>query len=220
MILQIRGDHFATDHKGKALTNVERGVTIPYAIMEQRGFNMRFLYDDRARTFFNGDWSQHPTDKHIAMIRVPSPDRLKKMDQGLTAAEKAWELPKVSLGADRFFVDALARELIEVRSPGNCISFEAMSDKITHLELAYDTKHKTAFQGKPDEIGRNPSIQRVQIPSMIRLDPEFMREVIKPAGFGAQQEVERRIWAFDQQWNKYNKQHTSSETRTKTKLKR
>lgn len=223
MNMQLRGENFIVDHTGMALIGANGTTKIPYAVMERKGFNMRFLYDAQARTFFNGDWSKHSTDKHIAMIRIPSPDRLRKMDVGLVPHEKAWELPKVNLGNDRYFVDVIGRELLQVDNTDNRISFQAMSDKITHLELAYDCDRKTAFQGRPEEMDRNPAIQRMQIPSMVTLDPEFMRVVMKPPAFEARQELERRISLFEQQWNKHthrNDKVAISNKRTKSNLRR
>jgi hypothetical protein len=223
MNLQIRGENFVTDHTNQALTGSNGTIEIPYAVMERKGFNMRFLYDAQARASFNGDWGKHRTDKHIAMIRIPSPDRLRRMDLGLEPVEKAWELPKVNVGNDRYFVDVVGREILQVNNTNNRIPFQAISDKITHLELAYDSEHKKAFQGKPEEMDRNPAIQRIQIPSMINLDPEFMRVVMKQPAFEARQELEQRLRLFEQQWERHthhNDSVSNGNKRTKSNLKR
>lgn len=219
MNVQIGRDQFETDHARKGLVNADGTVLIPYAVMEQKGSNMRFLYDKKAGTFFNGDWSKHPTDWDIAMIRIPNTDRIDKMERGLIPQEKAWEIPKADVGRDRFFVDAIERELVGVTDTDKRIPFQAMTDKIIYLELAYDVMRGIAFQGTPEELDRNPHVERIKIPSIITLDPELMLEVMKLPAFEARVELERRMQAFDHQWMKHQHHDDGSQITKKTKPK-
>lgn len=215
MELHISGRRFAVDHFSKCLIDLDSEMKIPYAVMEPRGFNMLFVYDQKAKTFFNGDWSVHPTDEHIAMIRIPNGQRLIKMELGHVRKEGTWELPKINVGADKFFVDAIQQELREVRNPSNQISFKAMSDQITHIALAYDTDKKNVAQGSPEEIDRNPTVQYLKLPSLIEMDSQLMRVVMGPSAFQARQELERRMKAFEEQWTRHTKTNDTSLNETK-----
>lgn len=215
MELQIKGDRFIADYDCKFLTDMDRILKIPYSIMEQRGFNMLFLYDQEAKTCFNGDWSVHPTDEHISMIRIPNEERLLKMDLGQIPKGIAWELPKINVGGDKFFVDAIEQELREVRNPSNRISFKTMSDNITHIALAYDTEKKNVAQGSREEIAHNPAVLHLKLPSLIEMDPQLMREVMKAGAFQARQELERRMKAFEEQWTRHTKTNDTSLNETK-----
>lgn len=216
MELLISGRRFTVDHAQQTLIDMDGGARIPFAVMEPRGFSMLFLFDQKSKTFFNGDWSAHPTDEHIAMVRIPDREQLIKMELGDVTRQQAWELPKISITGDPFFVDAIEQELREVRDPSNRISFKSMSDKITHIALSYDTARKNVAQGTPEEIDRNPDVQHVRLPSLIEMDPHFMREVMTPFGFQARQELERRMKAFEQQWMRHTSQ-SRKPVQTKTR---
>lgn len=81
------------------------------------------------------------------------------------------ELPKVTIGANEFFVDIGKMEFRDVKNRYNAISFHDVQDNDDHLLMLFDHQSKNAFQGTWEQLQERNDVVVVKLKPLKDLDP-------------------------------------------------